>query len=181
MNIRCTAALAALVLATACGGGGFDVPSVPPDRTPPPVEPTPDPKPAPDPEPQGVSVSMVTETDGPSAAEVAEYLRVHASGGPYNGWEGVTWTNPPGLARFANLPTVHFATGTSERHRTLALHGIALANRVLPNSHHLQIGSDLPADVAARISRHQENGADIRAIPQGQSRSSSTKESVCLA
>ena len=119
------AAIATASLATlaACGGGGSS-------------SPVSEPEPAPEP-------SYRVTQEGPTVARVVEYLSVHATGGPWESGPDYTWSDDPGLARYASPPTVHLARGTSERYRAAALYGIALVNRALPYDQHLEIGTDV--------------------------------------
>lgn len=96
-----------------------------------------------------------------SAARVADYLEVHASGGPWAG-AGGDYSHPPGLVRFASPPTVRLTTGMTERERAIALYGAALVNRALPYGQHLRIGPDAPSVIA-------QDGGDLAGkVPDGE-------------
>ena len=106
--------------------------------------------------------SVQRSSDGQSAARVAEYLGVHASGGPWKSGPDYTWTHDPGLVRFNSPPMVRIATGATDRERAITHYAVALINRALPYSHHLTIGPDAPAGVAGQW----EQG--LPSIPDGQ-------------
>ena len=134
--MRIAAILAAVIFSlAACGGGGSG--SGPQSMIPPRMDPPS--------RPQGVSVSTSTETDGPTAAEVLDYLQVHASGGPwYSGNREFTWRHAPGLARYSEIPTVRIAEGTNDHQRAMILHAVAMVNHALPYESHIKIGDDAP-------------------------------------
>ena len=96
--------------------------------------------------PQPPPPAILGSSHLPSAERVVEYLRTHASGGPWEGCCG-TFSDDPGLVRFTAPPTIRLATGISERERAMATYAIALINRALPYEQHLQLGPDAPANV----------------------------------
>ena len=95
-----------------------------------------------------VETSRRRAYDGEPARRVAEYLGVHASGGPWQAGPDYTWSHEPGLVRFASPPTVRLADGASEQERAITAYAVALINRALPYDHHLTIGEDAPAGVS---------------------------------
>ena len=112
--------------------------------------------------------------DGEPTSRVAEYLGVHASGGPWQAGPGYSWTHSPGLVRFASPPTVRVADGASDRERAITAYAVALINRALPYEQHLTIGADAPAGVAGQWEQGLPNIPDgqlfvefVRASPQG--------------
>ena len=143
------AVLAAVMTLAACGGGGSGSGNVVTGNLGRPQQ------------PQGATVSLQTVTDGQTAARVAEYLRVNASGGPWQGAFGEYGDNA-GMVRFASPPTVHFAEGATDRERAITLYAVALVNRVLPYDQHLRIGADVPA---GRAHQWQQG---LPYIPDGQ-------------
>lgn len=124
----------------------------PPDCvTPPPPEPF-----------DEIETSWRRSDDGEPVNRVAEYLRVHASGGPWQAGPDYSWTHPPGLVRFAEPPMVRVARGASLRERAITAYAVALINRALPYDHHLIIGADAPAGVAGEWQQ------GLPGIPDGQ-------------
>lgn len=108
-----------------------------------------------------IGASVQRSSDGQSAARVADYLEVHASGGPWAG-AGGDYSHPPGLVRFASPPAVRLTTGMTERERAIALYGVALVNRALPYGQHLRTGPDAPSVVA-------QDGGDLAGkVPDGE-------------
>ena len=97
-----------------------------------------------------------------SAERVVEYLRTHASGGPWQSGPDYSFSHDPGLVRFATPPIVRLAAGISERERAISMHAIALVNRALPYDQHLRLGADAPVGVAW----NSEQG--LPDIPDGQ-------------
>ena len=139
MWIAGSMAMAGLV---ACGGGGGGVTTGgggqgPLVTIPSPAEPF-----------DAVETSRRRSHDGEPASRVAEYLGVHASGGPWQAGPDYTWSHDPGLVRFASPPVVRLATGASERERAITAYAVALINRALPYDRHLTVGEDAPAGVA---------------------------------
>ena len=119
-------------------------------------------------------ISRQRSHDGESASRVAEYLGVHASGGPWQAGPDYSWSHSPGLVRFASPPTVRLADGASERERAITAYAVALINRALPYDQHLIIGADAPAGVAGQWEQGLPNIPDgqlfvefIQALPQG--------------
>ncbi len=144
-------AAGALVLA-GCGGGGSSHPPRQPDM--PLAEPR---------EPfDAVDMQLQRSSDGQPRSRVAEYLRVHASGGPWSGGPDYTWSHPPGLVRFTSPPTVRVAEGTGERYRAVAAYAVALLNRALPYDLHLTFGADAPVGAAGQWQQSLPN------VPDGQ-------------
>ena len=143
--------LAALALVSACGGGGSIY-------TPPPRQPEPE---QPEPMPEGVSVSMLMETDGPSAALLADYFQVFLGG--MN--DSKSQYREPGFARFASPPTVRLMGGGTDKERALLHHAVSLINRELPQHQHLRVGSDAP-HIGHVADLHGESNTDT--IPHGQ-------------
>ena len=126
-----------LLLLNACGGGGGGGQG--------PVVAMPPPEPF-----DTVRTSWRRSHDGEPATRVAEYLGVHASGGPWKSGPDYSWSHPPGLVRFASPPTVRLAAGASERERAITAYAVALINRALPYDQHLTFGPDAPAGVAGQ-------------------------------
>ncbi len=100
--------------------------------------------------------------DGQSIDRVVEYLRVHASGGPWQAGPDYNWSHPPGLVRFTSPPVVRMAEGTSERYRAITAYAVALINRALPYDLHLTFGADAPAGAAGQWQEGLPN------VPDGQ-------------
>ena len=126
-------AVVALTVAACRGGGSGSGPQTmiqPPPRMDPPTR------------PQGDPVHYGTETDGPTAAEVLDYIGVFASGGP---WPNYSTTGRPGLSVFPEPATLRIAAGTDDHQRAMILHGVAMVNRALPYERHIRIGPDAPA------------------------------------
>ena len=98
-------------------------------------------------QPQGATVTLQTVTNGRTAARVAEYLRVHASGRPWQSGPDYTLSAPPGLAHFATPPVVRIADTSTARERAQIAYAVALSNRALPYDKHLTFGPDAPADM----------------------------------
>ncbi len=147
---------AGLLALAACGGGGGGSATTTgggqgPVVTLPPPEPF-----------DTVETSWRRSHDGKPASRVAEYLGVHASGGPWQAGPDFTWTHDPGLVRFASPPVVRLAAGASERERAIAAYAVALINRALPYDRHLTIGADAPAGVAGQWQQRLPN------IPDGE-------------
>ena len=135
--IPTVSAIIALSLVAGCGGGGGVRPQAPSQ---PGGEGT-------LPAPQDPSVALRTETSGPSAARVADYLRVHASGGPWDSGSEYTFSHPPGLVRFAARPVVRVADTSTAEERAQIAYAVALINRALPYEQHLAFGPVAPADM----------------------------------
>ena len=166
MWIAGSVAMAGLV---ACGGGGGGSMTTggggqgPVVTMPPPAEPF-----------DAVETSRRRSYDGEPARRVAEYLGVHASGGPWQSGPDYSWSHDPGLVRFASPPTVRLAVGASERERAITAYAVALINRALPYDLHLIIGADAPAGIAGQWQQRLPNIPDgqlfvefIQASPQG--------------
>ena len=151
MTTRTTTVLGAaagLLALTACGAGGDGGSAMQPP--PAPTEPF-----------DAIGASVQSLSTGQSAARVADYLEVHASGGPWLGAHG-DYSHPPGLVRFASPPTVRLTTGMTERERAIALYGVALVNRALAYGQHLRLGPDAPSVVA-------QDGDDLAGkVPDGE-------------
>ena len=134
MKFHATIVAASIMpLLAGCGGGG--------ENTDVHRQQTASPNPAPF---ESVAVSIRSETGNPTAAEVIAYLRSHASGGPWNAGPDYSWSYIPGVARFAEPPTVRVAEGTDPHYRAMTLYAVGLINRVLPYDYHIQIGDDAP-------------------------------------
>ena len=146
MRTLYVSALAASLGLSACGGGGGGSPIA--------VAPEP---------PSSSDRPRIEQTRSvlPSAARVYDYLYIHGSGEPFAGFDG-TYQVPPGLRRFASPPTVRLRAGMSDRESANAYYAVALVNRALPYSHHLQIGADFPNDYP------RESGTYFRAAPSGE-------------
>lgn len=121
-----------------------------------------------------IETSWRRSHDGEPGHRVAQYLGVHASGGPWQAGPDYSWTHPPGLVRFAAPPMVRVAHGASPRERAITAYAVALINRALPYDHHLIIGADAPAGVAGEWEQGLPDIPDgqlfvefIRAPPQG--------------
>ncbi len=104
---------------------------------------------------------MLGSSNLPSAARVYDYLYIHGSGEPFEGFDGM-YQVPPGLRRFASPPTVRMRAGMSDRETANAHYAVALINRALPYDHHLRLGPDFPVDYA------REPGTFFRAAPDGE-------------
>ena len=102
-----------------------------------------------------------TRSDLPTAARVHDYLSIHGSGEPFEGFDG-TYTVPSGLRRFAAPPIVRLRAGMSDRETANAHYAVALINRVLPYDQHLRIGPDFSNDYP------REPGTYFRAAPAGE-------------
>ena len=81
---------------------------------------------------------------GVPAERVINYLKAHASGGPWLVHGGIigpdaTYYGDPGLVRFATPPTVSLAQGADDRDRAIFHHAVSLMNRALPYDQHLII------------------------------------------
>ena len=81
---------------------------------------------------------------GVPAERVINYLKAHASGGPWlvHGWilgTDATYYGHSGLVRFAAPPTVSLAQGADNRERAIFHYGVSLMNRALPYDQHLII------------------------------------------
>ena len=132
-------ALTAVVALTvaACGGGGSgsgpQTMIQPPPRMDPPTR------------PQGDPVHYGTETDGPTAAEVLDYIGVFASGGPYPSANRIEYSQEPGISIFSKPATVRIAEGTDDHQRALIHHAVAMVNRATSYDRHITIGPDAPA------------------------------------
>ncbi len=159
--LRVVIVLSAVLVLSACGGGGggrsFSLPDMVPD-----VTPMPDPEPEPEPEPTPTLTTSFQTIDAPSASEVAEYLRIHASGGPWSAGGGYTWSRDPVLVRFAAPPTVRIAQNATEHERMITHYAVSLINRALPYEQHLQFGPDAPTGIAGEW----EDG--LPGVPDGQ-------------
>ncbi len=137
--MRIAAILATVMsMLAACGGGGSgsgpQTMMDPPPRMDPPAR------------PQGDPARYGTETDGPTAAEVLDYLGVFASGGPWPSASGEEYSHSrPGLSVFREPATLRIAEGTDDHQRAMILHGVAMVNRALPYQRHIRIGPDAPA------------------------------------
>ena len=146
---------ALIVAATGCGGGGGNVrPSIDGGMPPPPsvAEPF-----------DTVESSLRRTHDGESADRVAEYLRVHASGGPWERGSDDPYYGTPGLVRFESPPTIRLNADMSERERAATLYAVALVNRALPYEWHLQIGAEAAPEVRAL------NGDELEGhVPDGE-------------
>ena len=142
--------LGVVLLVAGCGGGDGNVrPTTPPPLVS--AEPF-----------DAIRASVQRSSDGQSAARVAEYLEVHASGGPWKAGPDYTWTHSPGLVRYDTPPTVRIALGATPHERAITAYAVALINRALPYEMHLTIGDDAPAGVAGQW----EQG--LPSIPDGQ-------------
>ena len=160
-------AVALLLLAACGGGGGGSATTTGGGQGPVIIMPPPEPF-------ETIGASRRLSHDGEPASRVAEYLGVHASGGPWQAGPDYTWSHDPGLVRFASPPTVRLATGASEHERAIAAYAVALINRALPYEHHLIIGADAPAGVAGEWEQRLPDIPDgelfiefIDAAPQG--------------
>ncbi len=111
--------------------------------------------------PQQPPAAMLGNSNLPSATRVYDYLYIHGSGEPFEGFDG-TYQVPPGLRRFASPPTVRMRAGMSDRETAIAHYAVALINRALPYDHHLRLGPDFPDDYA------HEPGTFFRAAPSGE-------------
>ena len=158
---------AGLLALAACGGGGGSSTTTGGGQGPVVTMPPPEPF-------DTVEASWRRSHDGEPASRVAEYLGVHASGGPWQAGPDFTWSHDPGLVRFASPPTVRLAAGASDRERAIAAYAVALINRALPYDRHLTIGADAPAGVAGEWEQRLPNIPDgelfvefIDAPPQG--------------
>lgn len=126
-----------VIIVSACGGGGSGKnPQPPPPAT-------------------------LGSSNLPSATRVYDYLYIHGSGEPFEGFDGM-YQVPPGLRRFASPPTVRMRAGMSDRETAIAHYAVSLINRALPYDHHLRLGPDFPADYA------REPGTFFRAAPDGE-------------
>ena len=151
---RLAVPLSLLLALAACGGGGGSSVTTGGDGQGPVVTMSP-------PEPfDTIRASWGRSHDGEPASRVAEYLGVHASGGPWRSGPDYSFSREPGLERFASPPTVRLADGARERERAITAYAVALINRALPFDHHLNIGEDAPAGLAARAERDN--------VPDGQ-------------
>ena len=115
----------------------------------------------PDPVPQGVSVRMTTDTEGNSASRIAEYLRENASGGPWQGGAGRTYSHPVGLATWATPPTLRMVQGATAEFRAFIERGVHAINAWLPRSRRIRIGADAPPLTAAQIEMLEADGGYI--------------------
>ena len=147
---RLIAALCAATVLTACGGGGSGSGTHRGMTQTPPAE-TLNPEPF-----DAAGPTLQRQTTAPTAAEVADVVAIHLSGGPWGRGHGETWTRHAGLARFESPPTVRIAEGTSDRNRAMVHHAVAMVNRHLPDNWHLRIGADAaPAP-------------DVQSVPTGE-------------
>ena len=115
----------------ACGGGGSGSgpqTTIQPPRMDPPAR------------PQGDPARYGTETDGPTATEVLDYLGVFAAA-----QDDETYRDDPGLSVFPEPATLHIAEGTDDHQRAMIVHAVAMVNRALPYELHIRIGADAPA------------------------------------
>ncbi len=129
-------AVVALAVAACGGGGSGSGPQTmvqPPPRMDPPAR------------SQGDPARYGTETDGPTAAEVLDYLGVFASGGPYPSADGIEYSQRPGISIFPNPATLRIAEGTDDHQRSLIHHAVAMVNRAVRYDRHIKIGPDAPA------------------------------------
>ncbi|MYD99280.1 MAG: transferrin-binding protein-like solute binding protein [Gammaproteobacteria bacterium] len=139
------AIITALTCLSACGGGGGG-------GSPTTIAPEPSTDPA--------RIAQ-TRSDLPSAARIYDYLYIHGSGAPYEGFDG-TYQGLPGLRRFASPPTVRLRAGMSDRETASAHYAVALINRALPYDLHLRIGPAFPDDYP------QRSGTYFRDAPTGE-------------
>lgn len=120
--------VAALVLTiTGCGGGGGGVRS----NESPIVEPS---SPSLDP----VTTSQTT-VRGTSAVDLIDYLKDHASGGPW-GPEGNTWQRWPQLPLWAGQPIVRVREGSKPEYHRMVAKAVDLINDWLPVEHRMIMG-----------------------------------------
>ncbi len=131
-TIHATLAVVAGLILSACGGGGGGTDPKTPSESQGPVT------------PDSVAVSFRMGSEGEAAVRVVDYLRVHASGGPWVAGPDYEFSHSPGLVRFASPPVVRIADTSTGLDRAHILYAVALINRALPFEQHLVIGPDGP-------------------------------------
>ena len=146
-SIFIPAFVAGIVTVAGCGGGSS---GVRPDSgggqvvEPPPMCPegqvgTPPNCTTPPPPPDPVSTSRAT-VQGTAAADLLDYLKDQASGGPW-GPEGQTWSRTPKMPLWTRRPTVRVeSSATPELHRMTAK-AVDLINDWLPLEHRMVMGA----------------------------------------
>ena len=112
-----------------------------------------------------IEVSLRTDQSGVAAERVVNYLKVHASGGPWQSGPDYTWSNSPGLVRFDAPPTVSLAQGADNREKAIFRYAVSLLNRALPYDQHLVIDS---TEKFYDIENLENFGDLLNAIPDGE-------------
>ena len=107
------------------------------------------PPPPPDP-----VVTSSTTVRGTSDADLIDYLKDQASGGPW-GPEGHTWQRWPQLPLWEGQPPVRVQSGASAEHQRMVASAVDLINDWLPLDHRMVIG--------APTALHTEDPRDVSA------------------
>ena len=131
-DTRTTALLVATTILAACGGGGGGIPRTEPTPTisPPTVQPP----------PVGEAIITTDAIVGTSAADILDYLRDHASGGPW-GHEGSTWQRWPQLPLWMTRPVVEVESGAAPDLHRMTAKAVDMINDWLPVEHRMIMGA----------------------------------------
>ena len=91
----------------------------------------------------GVAISSGRARDGAGAARILEFLAVHVGeAASAEGGERTYKPGWPGLASFAEPPTVRLVAGTSAEYAAYAVRAVQLINTALPHDKRLVLSSD---------------------------------------
>lgn len=135
-RIFITALVAGIVIVAGCGGGDGNVR---------PDEPPPEP-----------IVTSSSTMNGTSAADLMDYLKEQASGGPW-GPEGHTFEGPPAMPLWIERPTVRVWSDASAEQQRMVASAVDLINDWLPIEHRMVMGEPTPLRME-----------DPREVPRGE-------------
>ncbi len=133
--VRTTTLLLATTILTACGGGGGGGSGNAQNQAPPPQPPPTIQLP-----PIGETVVSTQTVRGTSAVDLIDYLKDHASGGPW-GPEGETWQRWPQLPLWKTRPVVEVESEAAPDLHRMTRKAVDMINDWLPVEHRMIMGN----------------------------------------